>query len=63
MKKILCICFLAALMLSVSVPAFAINQSRTVIGADLDPNQVAMVYANFGLQRGDVIELTMTNAE
>ena len=50
-------------MLSVSSPAFAINQSRTVIGADLDPNQVAMVYANFGLRRGDVIELTMTNAE
>ena len=50
-------------MLSLSVPAFAINQSRTVIGADLDPNQVAMVYANFGLRRGDVIELTMTNAE
>ena len=50
-------------MLSLSAPAFAINQSRTVIGADLDPNQVAMVYANFGLRRGDVIELTMTNAE
>ena len=50
-------------MLSVSSPAFAINQSRTVIGADLDPNQVAMVYTNFGLRRGDVIELTMTNAE
>jgi uncharacterized protein YpuA (DUF1002 family) len=50
-------------MLSLSAPAFAINQSRTVIGADLDPNQVAMVYASFGLRRGDVIELTMTNAE
>ena len=63
MKRFFSILLCFALMLSLSVPAFAINQSRTVIGADLDPNQVAMVYANFGLRRGDVIELTMTNAE
>ena len=63
MKRITCIILCFMLMLSVSSPAFAINQSRTVIGADLDPNQVAMVYTNFGLRRGDVIELTMTNAE
>ena len=63
MKRFFSIILCLALMLSLSVPAFAINQSRTVIGADLDPNQVAMVYANFGLRRGDVIELTMTNAE
>ena len=63
MKRFFSMMLCLALMLSLSVPAFAINQSRTVIGADLDPNQVAMVYANFGLRRGDVIELTMTNAE
>ena len=63
MKRFFSILLCFALMLSLSAPAFAINQSRTVIGADLDPNQVAMVYANFGLRRGDVIELTMTNAE
>ena len=63
MKRFFSMILCLALMLSLSVPAFAINQSRTVIGADLDPNQVAMVYANFGLRRGDVIELTMTNAE
>ena len=63
MKRFFSIILCFALMLSLSAPAFAINQSRTVIGADLDPNQVAMVYANFGLRRGDVIELTMTNAE
>ena len=63
MKRIIGISLFLAMMLSLSVSAYAINQSRTVIGADLDPNQVAMVYANFGLRRGDVIELTMTNAE
>ena len=63
MKRFFSIILCFALMLSLSAPAFAINQSRTVIGADLDPNEVAMVYANFGLRRGDVIELTMTNAE
>ena len=63
MKRFLCIILCLALALSLSAPAFAINQSRTVIGADLNPDQVAMVYANFGLRRGDVIELTMTNAE
>lgn len=63
MKRFFSMILCLALMLSLSFPAFAINQSRTVIGADLDPNQVAMVYANFGLRRGDVIELTMTNAE
>lgn len=63
MKRFFSFILCLAFMLSLSTPAFAINQSRTVIGADLDPNQVAMVYANFGLPRGDVIELTMTNAE
>ena len=63
MKKILCVFCCVLLLCAVSAPAFAINQSRTVIGADLNANQVAQVYANFGLRRGDVIELTMTNAE
>lgn len=63
MKRFVCIMLCLALALSLSAPAFAVNQSRAVIGADLNPDQVAVVYANFGLRRGDVIELTMTNAE
>ena len=63
MKKILSFMICMLVLFSASAPAFAINQSRTVIGADLNPEQVAMVYASFGLHRGDVIELTMTNAE
>ena len=62
-KRIVIILLCLILPLSLSAPAWAINQSRTVIGADLNPMQVDMVYANFGMRRGDVIELTLTNAE
>ncbi len=40
-----------------------INQSRAVIGAVLSPDQVAAVYQAFGVSRGSVIELSVTNAE
>ena len=63
MKKLFSILFCMPLMLSVAASAWAVNQSRTVIGADLNPAQVEAVYTNFGLRRGEVIELTMTNAE
>ena len=63
MKQFLCIVLCLALVIPLSAPAFAVNQSRTVIGADLNREQVEAVYQSFGLKRGDVIELTMTNAE
>ena len=63
MKRILSICLCLLLLLSVAAPAWAENQSRTVIGADLSPEQVEAVYQSFGLRHGDVVELTMTNAE
>ena len=63
MKKIVCIVLCLISLLTLSAPAFAVNQSRAVIGADLNPMQADMVYAAFGLRRGDVIELTVTNAE
>ena len=63
MKKNVCIVLCLVTLLTLSVPAFAVNQSRAVIGADLNPMQADMVYAAFGLKRGDVIELTVTNAE
>ena len=47
-----------------AVPAYAdVNQSRAVIGADLTDEQINSVYNMFGVKRGDVIELKMTNAE
>ena len=63
MKQFLCIVLCLALVISLSAPAFAVNQSRAVIGADLNREQVEAVYQSFGLKHGDVIELTMTNAE
>ncbi len=63
MKKLVCIVLCLVTLLTLSAPAFAVNQSRAVIGADLNPMQADMVYAAFGLRRGDVIELTVTNAE
>ncbi len=55
------LCFLILFALPGS--AFAENQSRAVIGADLDAQQIEAVYQLFGIRRGDVIELTLTNAE
>ena len=63
MKRMIGMCLCFILLLSLSAPAWADNQSRTVIGADLSPEQVEAVYQSFGLRRGDVPELTMTNAE
>lgn len=37
--------------------------SRTAIGADLDENQIETVYKAFGIDRGDVPEITVTNKD
>ena len=64
MKRIIGLLLSLLLLLSLSVPAYAETiQSRAVIGADLDEQQAAAVYQMFGVRRGDVIELTVTNAE
>lgn len=62
-KKIVSVFIMICLMLSMTAPAYAENQSRTVIGADLTAEQAAEVYKFFGMSRGSVIELSMTNAE
>ena len=64
MKKTISILLLLALLLSIPVRADAEEiQSRAVIGADLNGEQIEAVYTMFGVKRGSVIELTMTNAE
>jgi len=64
MKKVLSFILSFMLLLTLSVPAYAETiQSRAVIGADLDEQQAAAVYQLFGVRRGDVIELSVTNAE
>lgn len=62
-KTIVSVFIIICLMLSMTAPAYAENQSRTVIGADLTAEQAAEVYKFFGISRGSVIELSMTNAE
>ena len=63
MKKVISL-ILCVLMLG-SCVAFAdtIEGSRTVIGADLDADEIAYVYKEFGISQGDVKELTVTNSE
>lgn len=51
-------------MAALVVPAYADNnQSRAIIGADLDYDQIISAYDAFGVTRGTVAELTVTNAE
>ena len=62
-KKIVSVFIMVCLMLSMTAHAYAENQSRAVIGADLTAGQAAEGYNFFGMSRGSVIELSMTNAE
>lgn len=64
MRKIISIILSLLTLLSASGFAYADNnQSRAVIGADLNDEQISSVYSVFGISRGEVIELTVTNAE
>ena len=64
MKKILSI-LLACCLLAGAVPALAVDagEARAVIGANLTQEQISAVYSNFGVKRGDVTELRVTNAD
>lgn len=65
MKKFLSFALILALALTLVVPALAVDagEARTVVGADLTQSQIDEVYKTFGIARGDVKELTVTNAE
>ena len=68
MKKIISLILAVIMIASLGTAAYAdgtaeVTQSRAVIGADLSDEQVAAVYNVFGVKRGDVIELSITNAE
>lgn len=62
-KRLLSLLLAAVMLLSVSAAVFAEGDSRIVIGADLTDEQIATVYRLFGVERGSVEELTVTNAE
>lgn len=64
MKRFISIILVMILLLSLGISAYADEiQSRTVIGADLNDEQIASVYGMFGLERGKTIELFVTNEE
>ena len=65
MKKAISILLALCLMLALGVTAFAdvTTTECAAIGADLSESQILDVYAQFGLTRGSVTEVKVTNAE
>lgn len=65
MKKLISILLAVLAAFVLVVPAFALNEgeARVVVGADLTDEQILNVYGQFGLVRGSVTELKVTNAE
>ena len=65
MKKLLSILLVICVVAAMAVPALAVNvgEERVVVGANLTSDQILTVYGQFGLTRGSVTELTVTNAE
>jgi uncharacterized protein YpuA (DUF1002 family) len=65
MKKIISLLLVIVMAFALCVPALAVNEGeeRVVLGADLSSDQILSVYSQFGLVRGSVQELTVTNAE
>ena len=62
-KKIISLALAILMFCAASVPVYADGLGvRTVIGADLTPEQKTEVYNNFGIPQGSVKEITMTNA-
>ena len=62
-KKLISVLIALAVLVSLAVPAFAADEGRAVIGADLTEEQIQTVYKLFGIERGSVQELKVTNAE
>ena len=65
MKKIIPVLLLICALFSLALPALAddADSARAVIGADLTDEQIESVYDIFGISRGSIDELTVTNAE
>ena len=62
-KRLFSLLLAAVLLVSASAAVWADGDSRVVLGADLTDEQIATVYRLFGIERGSVEELTVTNAE
>lgn len=59
---VLCICLLCSFGSAFASKASA-GDARAVIGANLSEEQIASVYGMFGVERGSITELKVTNAE
>ena len=64
-KKLLALVLALTLFASLGANAFAADagDTRVTLGADLTPEQIDEVYSMFGVSRGDVEELIVTNAD
>lgn len=63
LKKIVSLILILASLLSLSAFVYADADSCAVLGADLNDEQIKTVYQLFGVSRGSVPELSVTNAE
>ena len=64
MKRIIAVIMTIVCLCSMSGAfAYEAGEARAVIGANLDQAQVASVYADFGIERGSVKEIIVTNAD
>lgn len=63
MKKIISLILAVMMLGSVACFADSYSDSRVVIAADLNSSEIETVYDYFDIDRGDVKELTVTNAD
>jgi uncharacterized protein YpuA (DUF1002 family) len=66
MKKLLTGALLVVMMLTffaASALAVAPGEARVTLGADLTDDEIDQIYEDFGLERGAVTEITVTNDE
>lgn len=63
MKRIIAIILVFAVLAAPCCLAESSDNSRTVIGADLSEDEISTVYKSFGIDRGDIKELSVTNAD
>ena len=59
----LCLCIMCGMGSVFAANDIKTGDSRAVIGANLTDEQIAAVYGIFGVERGSVTELTVTNEE
>ncbi|MGN1002027.1 MAG: DUF1002 domain-containing protein [Oscillospiraceae bacterium] len=60
---VLCLCLFCSMGQALAVNVIKSGEARAVIGANLTQEQIESIYAMFGVERGSVTELTVTNAE